>query len=241
MNRLLTYLLLCLYMLANQPSVAQNESATAGRKSSERTAAEQISNSQLHRIKQLLQQHQNAGYPDTKRIQQDLVGHSLAEGVTNGYRPDNWSWTIEEGQISRFYIVQTLEKTKNEYLIIAQMRLSNGYYAYDAKVKIKYVHTTKNSWEMDYAVSQGMYIVVTHEYDGYVRSAIVDDGWGGTYCVQFKNQSEMSLVAGGDYLTYSGWKRFTVVLPPHGSATVGGTFYGGSVSDYRVNFIVRIN
>lgn len=180
-------------------------------------------------------------YPGIKQIQRDLIGHSLAEGVTNGYRPNDWRWEIEEGQISRLRIVEVLEKTKTQYLLIAQMRLSNGYYAYDAKVKIKYILTSQKYWKMDYVVSQGMYIVKTHEYDSYIRSSIVEDGWGGTFCVQFTNLSELSLVIGGDFLTNNGWKRFTTHLSPHGSTTAGGLFNGGTVSDYRINFIVRIN
>lgn len=197
-------------------------------------------------IIQLLQQGQPttnifSGYPEEKQIQHDLVGHSLAEGVTNGYRPEDWCWKIEEGQISQLRIVEVLEKTQNQYLLIVQMRLSKDYYAYDAKVKIKYILTSQNRWKIDYVVSQGMYIVNTHEYDNYIRSSIVEDGWGGTYCVQFTNQSELSLIVGGDYLTSNGWKRFTAHVPPHGTATAGGLFNGGTVSDYRINFVVRIN
>lgn len=204
------------------------------------------SNSAMGRIVRQLKAYQdsvnrNNGYPGVKRIQRDLVGHSLAEGVDNGYRPTEWRWKIEEGQISDFKILKVLEKTKEQYLFEAKMRLSNGYYAYDAKVKIKYVFTSEKQWKLDYVVSQGMHIVVTHEYDEYVRAEIVSDGWGGTKCVQFTNRSELSLIIGGDVFTSDGWVRFTVHVAPHESAMAGGLFRGGSVSDYRINFIARIN
>lgn len=243
MNKLLSGLVICLFAMSNRPCCAQNESIA---EISERSAAAQSLNPQLNRITQQLQQYQatlneSAGYPGVKQIQKDLVGHSLAEGVTNGYRSADWRWTIKEKQISRLRIVQVLSKTPREYMAIVQMRLSNGYYAYNAKAKIKYIRTAQNRWKMDYVVSEGMYIVVTHEYDNFIRSEIVDDGWGGTYCLQFTNMSELSLAIGGDMLTYNGWQRFSVLLKPNKKASVGGVFNGGSVNDYRINFIVRDN
>lgn len=224
MNRFLPYLLICTGMLLNCLSFAQN-------------------NASVH---QKLEQHLNtlnasSKYPTARQIQMDLIGHSLSEAVENGYRPEDWKWTIAEGEISDFRIIEVITKTKSQYVLTAQMKLSNGYYAYNAKVKIKYINTAKNQWKMDYAVSQGMYIIVTHEYDEFIKAQIVEDGWGGTYCVRFTNTSEVTLCIGGDVLTYNGWQRFTVVTPPHKNATAGGLFSGGSVLDYRINFIVRIN
>lgn len=180
-------------------------------------------------------------YPGTMQIQRDLVGHSLAEGVSDGYRPEEWRWVIEEGQIRHFRIREVVEKSKKQYVVIAQMRLSNGYYAYDANIKIKYVCTSQKQWKFDYVVSQGMYIVVTHEYDDFIKSAIVDDGWGGTHCLRLTNISELSLGIGGAILTYNGWQRFSTVVQPNGKAAVGGLAGGGSVQDFRIDFIVRVN
>lgn len=243
MNKLLPILFFCLFIVANGPCSAQNKNTA---ETDERSDAAQSSNPQLNRITQQLQHHQtsaneHAGYPDSKRIQHDLVGHSLAEGVTNGYRSADWRWTIEEGQISRLCIVQVLSKTQSEYMAIVQMRLSNGCYAYNAKAKVKYIRTAQNRWKMDYVISEGMYVVVTHEYDCFVRAEIVDDGWGGTYCLQFTNMGELSLAVGGDMLTYNGWQRFSVLLKPNEKTAVGGVLNGGSVEDYRINFIVRDN
>lgn len=181
------------------------------------------------------------GYPGIKQILKDLIDHSLAESVENGYRQDDWRWKIEEGQIRQFKIVQVVKRTKSQYIIVAKMRLSNGYYAYDANVKIKYVYTTKNRWKMDYVISEGMYIVVTHEYDRFIRSEIIDDGWGGTYCVQITNLSELSLSIGGEILTYDGWQKFSKLVPAGEKVTAGGLFGGGTVQDYRINFVVRVN
>lgn len=197
-------------------------------------------------IIRLLQQGQAttnnfSGYPEEKQIQRDLVGHSLAEGVTNGYYSEDWYWEIEDGQISQLRITEIIQKTQTQYLLIAQMRLSKDYYSYNAKVKIKYILTSQNHWVMDYVVSLGMHIVNTHEYDDYIRSSIVEDGWGGTFCVKITNQSELSLAVGGDFLTNNGWRRYLVRVPPHGIITTGGLFNGGSVSDYRINFVMRIN
>ncbi len=243
MRRLSFILAISLSLITNWPCYSQHKDAVTEETEQD---SKQTSNQRLNRITRQLQQYQaslneSAGYPGVKQIQKDLVGHSLAEGVENGYRPADWRWKIEEGQISKFRITQVLKKSKNQYAFIAQMCLSNSYYAYDAKVKIKYVYTTKDRWKMDYVISEGMNIVVTHEYDKFIRSEIVDDGWGGTYCVQFTNISELSLSVGGDILTRNGWQRFAKLVPAGESATVGGVFGGGSVEDYHINFVVRVN
>ena len=243
MSRLLFILVISLSLITNWPCYSQHKDTITEETEHD---SSQSSNQQLNRITRQLQQHQAAlnesvGYPSVKQIQKDLVGHSLAEGVENGYRPADWRWKIEEGQISKFRITQVLKKSKSQYVLMAQMCLSNGHYAYDTKVKTKYVYTTKDRWRMDYVISEGMNIVVTHEYDKFIRSEIVDDGWGGTYCVLFTNISELSLCVGGDILTNNDWQRFSKVVPAGENATVGGVFGGGSVEDYRINFVVRVN
>lgn len=179
--------------------------------------------------------------PTIARIKQDLVGHFLAEGLPNGYHSDDWVWLIEDGQIEVLEIIEILEETDENYIFVANMILSATYYSYNVKAKIKYTKTSINSWGIDYVLSLGMNIKVTHEYDECVKTSIVDDGWGGVNCVQFNNISEMTLAVGGDYLTYNGWRRFSTVITPHSSSSIGGTFSGGSVKDYRINFVVRIN
>lgn len=183
----------------------------------------------------------SSALPTVERIKQDLVGHSLAEGLTNGYHPDDWVWLIEDNQIQDFEIINIIEKNDTSYVFIAEMILSNKYYSYNVKAKIKYTSTPYHSWDIDYILSLGMNVIVTHEYDMCIKTSIVDDGWGGTYCVQFNNISEMTLAVGGDYLSQNGWQRFSTIITPHSYSTVGGLFSGGSVIDYRINFIVRIN
>lgn len=229
MRRLKVFLALVLGLLAGWSGFSQNNTY----------------DQQVDRIVQQLQQHQAAlneseGYPGARQIQKDLAGHSLSEGVENGYREDDWRWKIEEGQISNFKIARVLQKTKTLYVVAAQMRLSNGYYAYDANVKIKYIYTNKNRWKLDYVISEGMYIVVTHEYDNFIRTEIIDDGWGGTNCLQLMNMSELPLGVGGSILTYDGWRKFSTLLPAGNKMTVGGLFGGGSVKDYRIDFVVRV-
>lgn len=179
--------------------------------------------------------------PTIERIKQDLVGHSLAEGLSNGYHRDDWLWLIEEGQIRSLAITDTIEQNEQNFVFKVIMKLSAPHYSYKAKAQIKYTTSTNLSWKFDYVQSLGMNVIATHEYDMCIKSSIVDDGWGGVNCVRFNNTSEMTLAVGGDFLTYDGWRRFSTVVEPHSSSSVGGTFGGGSVSDYRINFIVRIN
>ena len=73
------------------------------------------------------------------------------------------------------------------------------------------------------------------------KSSFIDDEWGGVNCLQLKNISEITLAVGGDLLSHNGWQRFSTVITPFYSISVRETINGGSVKDYHINFIVRIN
>ena len=183
---------------------------------------------------------QNKGNKLTvERVKNDLVGHRLSEGVANGYHEEGWTFTIRKGCISNFKVTKVLEKTANRYTFVAQMHLSERHYGYNAKCKISYRRQSGQTWKLDYVRSMGMHIVATHDYDDCIRASVVDDGWGGTYCLKLTNTSEMTLVVGGDILTMDGWRRYSCAVEPHKSATVGGVMNGGSVQRYRIAFVVR--
>jgi len=179
--------------------------------------------------------------PTIRQIRQDLTGHALAEGLDNGYHSADWKWVIEEGDIGDFRITEVEEHSDTACTFIAVMTLSEKHYSYRARVRIRYVSTPELRWRFDYVVSLGMEVIVTHEYDTCIRSSIAPDGWGGTYQIEFRNLSEMTLAVGGDFLSENGWTRFSTTVAPHGTNHTGGLFGGGSVSSYRINFIVRID
>lgn len=154
--------------------------------------------------------------PNASQIQENLIGHSLSEGVQNGYYPSNWRWVIKENEISSFTIDKVLSNASKEYMIIAKMRLmSEVGKAFYATAKIRYVLPDDDDWIIDFVQSLGMYIVKTHLYDECVN--VAQENW--SYYIY--NQCDVALEVGGKELNYSGWEKYSHVIPAHSSYRMG--------------------
>ncbi len=150
--------------------------------------------------------------PDYLQIQEDLVGHSLSEGVEDGYYLSSWRWVIKDDEISDFSIESVLSDMPQDYLLVANMRLTSEVgKAFDAKVKIRYVLPQNDDWTIEFVQSLGMHIVKTHMYDDCVK--VEKDGWW----YYIKNHCELALEVGGKELHYSGWEKYSHVIESHGS------------------------
>lgn len=84
-----------------------------------------------------------------------------------------------------------------------------------------------------------MSVVSDGQYDDCIICEIADDGWGGVNCLSIRNVSECTLVVGGQIRLYNGWQKFSRPVSPHDSGSVGGTFGGGNVQDYTIEFVIR--
>ena len=179
--------------------------------------------------------------PTREQIAKDLIGHRLNEGYgdEDGWFSKDWHWDVKRGQIKALQIQDVLKNTNKDYCVIVKIRLQSEVNAFNAKVKINYHLNKYNKWEIEYVVSQGMDIVRTHKYDDCLSFAIVDDGWGGVNVLQINNNSGIELGCAG-YIKASGeWIKFSVRIDPYKSKGVGGTFCGGNVSNYKIEFIER--
>lgn len=177
--------------------------------------------------------------PGAARIARDLVGHTLSEGLDNGYHYDGWTWRIEQGEISDLKIERLLQNSNGTYRVIISMKLSAGYYYYATRAEVAYTLSQRGEWQFDYVTSLGMKIISTHQYDNCIRASVVEDGWGGTYCLRLRNVSELPLAVGGSIQAGGTWHRFSQLVEPQSELTVGGLLMGGSVEAYKIDFIVR--
>lgn len=190
-------------------------------------------------IKQV--EYTNSSWPSKEAIVADLTGHTLSEGVENGYHKKDWVFKIEYGNIHDFEIAEELINNETQYQIIADMKISKGgNFYYRTKARINYQRDTNGKPVLDYVLSLGMTVVSNGEFDDAIMPRIDQDGWGGTYCLYLRNTSELTLVVGGRIRTVDdGWKKFSSVVDTHKESAVGGLFGGGSVSDYVIDFVVR--
>ncbi|MBP3456129.1 MAG: hypothetical protein J6K38_07705 [Alistipes sp.] len=180
-----------------------------------------------------------AAKPDAARIARDLVGHTLSEGLENGYHYEGWTWRIDPGEIRDLAIAKVLQNDKGTYRVEVSMKIMAAYYHYDTRAEVGYTLSPRGEWQFDYVLSRGMRIAATHNYDNCIGTAIVEDGWGGTYCLSLRNNSELRLVVGGSLYAGGEWRHFSQIVEPHSQKSVGGLFMGGSVESYRIEFIVR--
>lgn len=160
--------------------------------------------------------------PDAYQIQNDLIGHSLSEGIENGYYSSSWRWKIEQGEISNFRILSIEKDNSTDYELTAAMRLTamSGR-AFDTKVKILYVSRGNWGWQLEYAQSLGMNIVKTGRYDSCITSEY--DDWYG--CTFVYNNCEIPIEVGGKryaWVTASRQEcvRFSEVVSPHSKIDV---------------------
>jgi len=178
--------------------------------------------------------------PNKSQIAKDLVGYKLSEGFENGWFADDWYWQIKSGQIKAMKIKQVIRDTNREYCIVVLIRLQGEVSAFNAKVKINYVLNRQNKWQIEFVNSMGMSIVKTHKYDDCIQYSIVDDGWGGVDCLQIKNNCSVELGVAGWLYANGKWRKFAVRVEGNETTSAGGTFGGGSVEKYKVEFVERL-
>lgn len=177
--------------------------------------------------------------PNKSQIAKDLVGYKLSEGFDDGWFAKDWYWPIKSGQIKTMEIKQVVRDTNNEYCIIALLCLQGEVSSFNAKVKVNYVLNKQNNWQIEFVNSMGMSIVKTHKYDDCMQYSIVDDGWG-VDCLEIKNNCSVELAVAGWFYTMDEWHKFAIKIDGNETSSVGGTFGGGNVKKFKVEFVERL-
>lgn len=182
--------------------------------------------------------------PSDNQMVYDLIGHTISEGTTQGYHHEGWNYTIENGSVSDFNVTDVLAEDDSQLIVVADMNLRGtssphcNFY-YHATVQIRYVNLPGDGWTLDYVHCLGMEVVSDGQYDDMVSARIADDGWGGVNCLQVQNLSECRLIVGGYFYADGTWQKFSLPVDAYEQGAVGGTFGGGSVESYQLDFVVR--
>lgn len=177
--------------------------------------------------------------PSKSKIQTDLIGRQLSEGLKECYHTDDWRWTIAEGEISNFKIDKVVENAEDSYEIIVSMLLSGSHHGYKTKAQVRYEYIN-GEWIIVKVKSLGMRIVSDPRYEDCIKCATSYDDWG-EKCLKIINQCDQHLIVGGKILTDQGWKPFSKSVEALSSSSVGGLFCGGRVKDFKIVFVVRPN
>lgn len=197
-----------------------------------------VSNTDIASNKQL----QNAK-PTPNSMRYDFIGHSVTEGVTDGYFDTYWRYVIEDGDINNISVEEVINDDNQQYIAVLRLKLRGGgnnndtnrsNYYYDTKVKIRYIYDPQQGWLLDYVNSLGMNIVSDHAYDDLVTMA-------NNSIRSITNNGDISLTVGGQYLKDNVWKKFMLVVPAHGTSAplYDGVCISYGVDDAVIDFIIR--
>ena len=182
--------------------------------------------------------------PSQVKMQRDLVGRHLQEGLGNGnYHYDGWEWVVEEGEIRNFRIIKEETLSADTYSVIVGCILTDNYRSYDATIRMLYVRRGAGPWILDYVRSLGLSIVRTGRYDDCIVTRMLRNGWDGsrTY-LEIRNISDIPLEVGLDIYSEhnSGWKRAAIQLNGGETVTRGGAFSAdGDIYDFRIQYVER--
>lgn len=187
-----------------------------------------------------------SGYIESKKadintIHYDLIGHTLAEGVNDGYFSPEWFYTINENNIRNLRIEKELVDTETEYIAIINLELGDfrpekalicNFY-YDTKAKIRYIKPQNGDWKIDYIKSLGMNIVSDKKYDDFIKVRLEGSN---SVKLFLNNLSEFTLEVGGTFLASNyDWVKFFKVVPPHSEEFVD------YAKDCVIDFVIREN
>ena len=182
--------------------------------------------------------------PDNEVIKTNLVGHSLSEGFEkeNCYFSEKWRLNIDDNvSIKELELEEVLSDDSREYSFVASMILQKDYLSFNTRAQIYYVLPDGEDWKIDFVKSLGIKLIQTHKYDNCIRCEIDDDGWGGTYALFITNTSEVQLLVIGQIVAGSQKLNFNQIISPGEKKKVGGLFFGGSVSDYKIVAVERMS
>jgi len=181
--------------------------------------------------------------PDNEVIKTNLVGHSLSEGFEKEscYFSEKWRLNIDDNvSINDLEVKEVLNDDIREYSFVASMILKKDYLSFNTLAQIYYVLPDGEDWKIDFVKSLGIRLIQTHKYDDCIRCEIDGDGWGGTNALFITNTSEVQLLVIGQIVAGSQKLNFNQFISPGEKKKIGGLFFGGSVSDYKIVAVERM-
>lgn len=181
----------------------------------------------------------NTSKPDEMKMTSDLTGRTISEGVAEGYHPQDWTYTIEYGQVSGLYVENVVTDEPDLYVVEVNMHItpSGTNYYYDTNLKLTYVNTPSDGWQLDRVTSLGMNVVSNGVYDDSISARI-----GEGLFLRIQNNSDAPLWVGGRYydMNFGGsWEKYLTFVPAYSEVLVGEGIGLSSVGDYKVDFVVK--
>jgi len=172
--------------------------------------------------------------PDANQIKKDIVKRKIIENVSDAerYYSSDWTWVIEESEISNFSIDSVSIDKSEEYEVVVSLRLKSASETmFDAKMLVNYKLPEFDDWTIDYTQTLGgIQVVNSGNYKDCIKKEQDSDGW-----FVLKNTCDRPLEVGGvvfdrcNSTTYN----MQVIIQPHSKKD----FY--CVSSFDIKYVER--
>ena len=161
----------------------------------------------------------------SQTIARDLVGQVITDPPQT-YFPEEWSWTLRQGEVLSVDIKQA-KKNSKKYAAIIIAHLKRGHLLVNAKMHVRY-HYNGKKWVLTSTEVKILNIPRQKDYSQYV-SLRMDYDFLPT--LMLKNNCDRGLFVRVELLDADGERKFmSVIVEPYKEASVGI----GAPQEYRV-------
>lgn len=172
--------------------------------------------------------------PTPRLMAIDLIGREISDPDPNGYHNQNWRWSIADGEIKDFKIIETLVDEAETYATIAQVRLhARGNYSYDVKLKLIYRFTLENGWKLETVLPISLQIVTDKLYDDCISIDITSDLYGTHWYI--RNSSDTPLTVFYRTLLHGKWEKHLVTVNANSESKASVW----SLDDCKIDYVAK--
>ena len=160
----------------------------------------------------------------------DLIGQIIYDPSENSYFPEDWSWTLQQGEVLGVDVLarDVLQDSQN---IRVLTHLHRDAIKIDAELTMHYVKSG-NGYILQSTAVNKLIIPSQTDYSQYVK---LEMDYDFLPMLMLHNNSNMTLFVGGDWLSNSGPERFGCILAPNASKTIAI----GNITSYHIHFAYR--
>jgi hypothetical protein len=166
--------------------------------------------------------------PDASKLSKDLIGRKIKE-PSDGYKQGNRVWTIAEGEIKDFKIIEINEE--NSTLVYnCEMVLQAEGGSLRVKCRVRYILEDYDDWTIQTLYTDSFEIVKTGMYDSCVEVSL-RHGFGDT--LKLVNNCDVALAVGLAYYDGATWEKIEFILNPVDQVT----WRVLTINDFKVHYI----
>ena len=160
----------------------------------------------------------------------DLIGQIIYDPSENSYFPEDWSWTIKQGEVLGVDVLARdfLQDCQNIRVLV---HLHKDAIKIDAELTMHYVKSG-NGYTLQSTTVNKFTLLPQTDYSQHVT---LEMDYTFMPLLMLHNNSDMTLLVGGEWSSKSNSKRFITFVEPNSSETIAM----GAFTSYNIHFAYR--